>query len=484
MVRPLNIAFVHPDLGIGGAERLVVDAAISLQKRGHRVVIYTMHHDLSHCFAETRDGTLDVRVGGNWLVPQSIGGRFHILCTILRSLMLARQIVNDSEQYDALFVDQLSAPIPLLKYTHAHIFFYCHFPDYLLARRDSLGQKLYRVPFDLLEEFTTGEADEIVVNSRFTQETFRKAFPHLSKIPKVLSPALNFEAYDRPVDSGDPLLRALRTEKCIVLSINRFERKKDIGLALQAFALCLQRNSATGNGAKRAAINNCCLVVAGGWDPRVSENTQYLKELDAQAKQLGLCTRTIAPQRASKEALALLPDGAVGAPTILDDDDDIPTDQLASIDVLFLPSFTENQRAFLLSAARCVVYTPTNEHLGIVPLEAMYMRVPVVAADSGGPRETIQHGQTGYLCEPAEDDFAAAISKLLTMDDNKWRVMGDAGHDRVKLAFSLDTFGAKLEHLIVDMLQRPTHASVVLGVIATLFIIFVVALTLLLTWWR
>ncbi|KAJ2035723.1 Alpha-1,3-mannosyltransferase-like protein, partial [Coemansia sp. S2] len=97
MVRPLNIAFIHPDLGIGGAERLVVDAAISLQKRGHRVVIYTMHHDLSHCFAETRDGTLDVRVGGNWLVPRSIGGRFHILCTILRSLMLARQIVNDSE---------------------------------------------------------------------------------------------------------------------------------------------------------------------------------------------------------------------------------------------------------------------------------------------------------------------------------------------------------------------------------------------------
>ncbi|KAJ2691406.1 Alpha-1,3-mannosyltransferase-like protein [Coemansia spiralis] len=476
MVRPLSVAFVHPDLGIGGAERLVVDAAVSLQKRGHRVVIYTMHHDLSHCFAETRDGTLDVRVGGNWLVPRSIGGRLHILCTTLRSLMLARQIVNDSEQYDALFVDQLSAPIPLLKYTHAHIFFYCHFPDYLLARRDTLGQKLYRAPFDLLEEFTTGEADEIVVNSRFTQETFRRAFPHLSKIPKVLTPALNFEAYDRPVDSDDPLLRALRTEKQIVLSINRFERKKDVGLALRAFALCLQEN-----GPDRAATSNCCLVAAGGWDPRVVENTQYLKELDAQAKQLGLRTRTIAPQRASKEALALLPEEAASASAIVDDG---ATDQLASVDVLFLPSFTENQRAFLLSAARCVVYTPTNEHLGIVPLEAMYMRVPVVAANSGGPRETIQHGQTGYLCEPTEDNFAGAISRLLAMDDDKWRAMGDAGHDRVKLAFSLDTFGAKLEHLILGMLQRPTGASVVLGVLATLFIFFAVTTTLLLTWWR
>ncbi|KAJ2809674.1 Alpha-1,3-mannosyltransferase-like protein, partial [Coemansia furcata] len=314
--------------------------------------------------------------------------------------------------------------------------------------------------------------------------TFRTAFPHLSKIPKVLSPALNFEAYDRPVDGGDPLLCALRTEKRIVLSINRFERKKDIGLALRAFALCLRGSSATGSGVKRAAINNCCLVVAGGWDPRIAENTQYLKELDAQAKQLGLRTRTVAPQRASKEALALLPDGAVGAKTILDSDDDSPAEQLASIDVLFLPSFTENQRAFLLAAARCVVYTPTNEHLGIVPLEAMYMRIPVVAADSGGPRETVRHGQTGYLCEPAEDEFAVAISKLLSMDDVKWRAMGDAGHDRVKVAFGLDTFGAKLEHLIVGMLQRPTHASAVLGVVMVLFIIFVVTLTLLLTWWR
>ena len=40
----------------GGAERLVVDAALGLQKLGHSVDIYTSHHDPSHCFEETRDG--------------------------------------------------------------------------------------------------------------------------------------------------------------------------------------------------------------------------------------------------------------------------------------------------------------------------------------------------------------------------------------------------------------------------------------------
>ena len=47
----------------GGAERLVVDAALGLQKLGHSVDIYTSHHDPNHCFEETRDG--EQLVGGN-----------------------------------------------------------------------------------------------------------------------------------------------------------------------------------------------------------------------------------------------------------------------------------------------------------------------------------------------------------------------------------------------------------------------------------
>eukprot|EP00122_Pirum_gemmata_P019205 Pgem_evm1s17987 len=50
-----KICFVHPDLGIGGAERLVVDAAIAYQSQGHDVCFYTSHHDPTHCFSETKD---------------------------------------------------------------------------------------------------------------------------------------------------------------------------------------------------------------------------------------------------------------------------------------------------------------------------------------------------------------------------------------------------------------------------------------------
>jgi alpha-1,3/alpha-1,6-mannosyltransferase len=51
-----HVVFFHPDLGIGGAERLVIDAAVGLQNRGHKVTIFTSYCDPNHCFDEARDG--------------------------------------------------------------------------------------------------------------------------------------------------------------------------------------------------------------------------------------------------------------------------------------------------------------------------------------------------------------------------------------------------------------------------------------------
>ena len=46
----MKINFIHPDLGIGGAERLIVDAAVALTKKKHRVNVYTGYHNRNHCF--------------------------------------------------------------------------------------------------------------------------------------------------------------------------------------------------------------------------------------------------------------------------------------------------------------------------------------------------------------------------------------------------------------------------------------------------
>ena len=164
----VHVVFLHPDLGIGGAERAVIDAALALKSRDNTVEFVTTHHDPSHCFEETRNGTLNVTTAGDWL-PRSIFGHFYALCAYIRMIYAALYLVFASgKQADVIFVDQISACIPVLKYSKAKILFYCHFPDMLLTQRKSVLKKFYRWPLDTLEEKTTGMADKILVNSKFT----------------------------------------------------------------------------------------------------------------------------------------------------------------------------------------------------------------------------------------------------------------------------------------------------------------------------
>ncbi|KFG79684.1 mannosyltransferase [Metarhizium anisopliae] len=236
-----TIVFFHPDLGIGGAERLVVDAAVGLQTRGHKVVIFTNHCDPTHCFDECRDGTLDVRVRGNSIVPPSILSRLTILCAILRHIHLLLTIHLTGElaalSPRAFIVDQLSAGLPLMRFLapDVPVLFYCHFPDLLLAQgRQSLVKRLYRVPFDRLEEWSMGFAHAVAVNSKFTRGIVGNTWPALqNKVPiNVVYPCVDTHTTHETA----PDEAKLAAGKKLILSINRFERKKDIGLAIRAFA--------------------------------------------------------------------------------------------------------------------------------------------------------------------------------------------------------------------------------------------------------
>jgi len=67
----------------------------------------------------------------------------------------------------------------------------------------------------------------------------------------------------------------------------------------------------------------------------------------------------------------------------------------------------------LYSSASAVVYAPHREPFGLVPLEAMACEAPVVAVSEGGVRETVVHGETGFLVPRDREAFARAISTLL-----------------------------------------------------------------------
>lgn len=78
-------------------------------------------------------------------------------------------------------------------------------------------------------------ADTVLVNSNFTAETFISTFTSLrSQRPRVLYPSLNFSSFDAPVASDEIEDLIPPAAKFVFLSINRYERKKNLTLALEA----------------------------------------------------------------------------------------------------------------------------------------------------------------------------------------------------------------------------------------------------------
>ncbi|KAM4689586.1 alpha-1,3/1,6-mannosyltransferase ALG2 [Discoglossus pictus] len=400
------VLFVHPDLGIGGAERLIVDAALALQSRGCQVQIWTAHYDPGHCFTETRNPGIPIRCCGDWL-PRSVLGRCQALCAYIRMIFLALYIVLLSgEQFDVILCDQVSICIPFFRLTRHRkkVLFYCHFPDQLLTSRKSLIKRIYRTPLDWMEEKTTGMADCILVNSRFTSSVFKQTFPSLAHIElDVLYPSLNVSNFDtKDFKNLSDIVPSER--KHVFLSINRFERKKNLNLALEALCdLCRQLDLCD--------WEKVHLIVAGGYDERVLENVEHYQELKNNAAKYNI-----------------------------------------SDHVTFLRSFSDAQKLSLLHNCTCVLYTPSNEHFGIVPIEAMYMYCPVIAVNSGGPLESIVNNVTGFLCSPCPKEFSEAMKKIVKNPSLK-NSMGKLGHARVRETFSFEAFSDQIYGHICKLTQ-------------------------------
>ncbi len=125
----------------------------------------------------------------------------------------------------------------------------------------------------------------------------------------------------------------------------------------------------------------------------------------------------------------------------------------AQADVGFVRSFSDEDKSELLRLASAVVYTPQREHFGIVPIEAMAAHRPVIACASGGPLESIQQGETGFLQEPTPTAFAEAMS-LVARQPRTAREMGAAGRKRAVSTFSRDAFGQRLAQICQHLVQH------------------------------
>jgi phosphatidylinositol alpha-1,6-mannosyltransferase len=75
-----------------------------------------------------------------------------------------------------------------------------------------------------------------------------------------------------------------------------------------------------------------------------------------------------------------------------------------------------------------------------VYLEAMASACPVVASDTGGAPEAVEHGETGLLVEPYDVEATAAALDRILSDPALGRRMGAAGRRRVDEYFAVDRY--------------------------------------------
>jgi N-acetyl-alpha-D-glucosaminyl L-malate synthase BshA len=85
--------------------------------------------------------------------------------------------------------------------------------------------------------------------------------------------------------------------------------------------------------------------------------------------------------------------------------------------VRFLGKTTEVRR--LLCMSDLFLLTSEKESFGLVALEAMAAKVPVVSTNSGGIPEVNIHGVTGYLASPGAVEEMAAHGLSLLQDEEK-----------------------------------------------------------------
>lgn len=120
---------------------------------------------------------------------------------------------------------------------------------------------------------------------------------------------------------------------------------------------------------------------------------------------------------------------------------------------------SDDERDKLFKTADCAVFPSLYEPFGIVALEAMAARVPVVVSEVGGLREVVQHGETGITIYPNNPD-SCAWGILHTLQNPQWSAMRVANaYQKVLSVYNWQTIAAQTtavyQRVIAERAQTP-----------------------------
>lgn len=252
--------------------------------------------------------------------------------------------------------------------------------------------------YSALARWGVQRADAVFSISRYVTSTLLDMGRPGATIHTVLN-GIDPSRWDPTVD-GSELRRELGiAEDALVLaSVSRLFSWKGQRELLRAFALV------------RSELPNTRLLIVGA-DAQEVEGSSFTVELKALARTLGV----------AEDVLFTGPRS------------DVPR-VMAACDLFTMPSF--------------------EEPFGLVFLEAMAMKKPVVALDNGGTPEVVEHGRSGLLSPPEDIRGLAANILGLLRDPARRRQMGEYGRSQVLSRFSAQRMAADAASAYERVLAR------------------------------
>lgn len=114
-------------------------------------------------------------------------------------------------------------------------------------------------------------------------------------------------------------------------------------------------------------------------------------------------------------------------------------------------SFTKNLNEIWKITDIALMPSTEAESFGLVAVEAMLAKKPVIGSNHGGVTEIIVQNETGLLFEPNNDNALYEAIQQLIIDSDKRRSMGEKGFLRAKEIFSVESYIQKFENLFLTL---------------------------------
>lgn len=389
MNRKTKVTIIHCGfIYSGGGERIVLEEARGLKKRGYDVEVYAPTVDYENCFPDIMK-EVEVR---------------ELLPTFLDNLPYRNAF--------RMLITSLLAPFFAFKFRNSDFFIGANQPGAWLAFCISKVLKkpylvylnqpnriVYPRPVDVEYGWSTTVSDYhvlfmvfqylkpvLMMLDRFSVRLANVVMANGDYIKNVIENVYSHTVIDNP--SGSYVYELGAKSKKYILITNRHDPQKRFDYVIEAFSMIHNQ------------VKNVKLVIPGPSTDHTRKLKNLIKKLKIEHK------------------------------------------------VLFLGKIPEKKLQELYKYAWVYCYPSPEEDFGLGPLEAGAWGIPTVAWNHGGPTVTVDDGVSGFLAEPYDvKDYADKILKLLK--DKKLRdTMGRAAYKRTKNHFTWDKHNDALDEEI------------------------------------